>query len=146
MIAQVILYLLCVSLMRKIWHFSGKFDQHLLLDRKTEITDGTVILVLYCESLMRYDFKNLLTICILQLTFAYIMTFHSRTSVRAVASLTVPGGQGFHFPHFLLKFQSIFLIFPQTLLIFFSSFWPFWWATRPPGKALATPLTSVLCW
>ena len=39
--------------------------------------------------------------------------------LRAVASLTVPGGQEFHFPHFFLKFQSIFLIFPQTLLIFF---------------------------
>ena len=38
---------------------------------------------------------------------------------RAVASLTVPGGQEFHFPHFFLKFQSIFLIFPQILLIFF---------------------------
>ena len=38
---------------------------------------------------------------------------------RAVASLTVPGGQEFHFPQFFLKFQSIFLIFPQTLLIFF---------------------------
>ena len=37
----------------------------------------------------------------------------------AVASLTVPGGQEFHFPHFFLKFWSIFLIFPQTLLIFF---------------------------
>ena len=37
-------------------------------------------------------------------------------SSRAVASLTVPGGQEFHFPHFFLKFQSI---FPQTLLIFF---------------------------
>ena len=35
---------------------------------------------------------------------------------RAVASLTVLGGQEFHFPHFFLKFQSI---FPQTLLIFF---------------------------
>ena len=35
---------------------------------------------------------------------------------RAVTSLTVPGGQEFHFPHFFLKFQSI---FPQTLLIFF---------------------------
>ena len=35
---------------------------------------------------------------------------------RAVASLTVPGGQEFHFPHFFLKFRSI---FPQTLLIFF---------------------------
>ena len=38
---------------------------------------------------------------------------------RAVASLTAPGGQEFHFPHFFLKFRSIFLIFPQTLLIFF---------------------------
>ena len=38
---------------------------------------------------------------------------------RAVASLTVPGGQEFHFPHFFLKFQSIFHIFPQTLPIFF---------------------------
>ena len=36
--------------------------------------------------------------------------------VRAVASLTVSGGQEFHFPHFFLKFRSI---FPQTLLIFF---------------------------
>ena len=35
---------------------------------------------------------------------------------RAVASLTVPGGQEFHFLHFFLKFRSI---FPQTLLIFF---------------------------
>ena len=36
-----------------------------------------------------------------------------------IASPTVPGGQEFHFPHFFLKFQSIFSIFPQTLLIFF---------------------------
>ena len=35
---------------------------------------------------------------------------------RAVASLTVLGGQESHFPHFFLKFWSI---FPQTLLIFF---------------------------
>ena len=38
---------------------------------------------------------------------------------RAIASLTVPGGQEFHFPHFFLKFWSSFLIFPQTLLLFF---------------------------
>ena len=38
---------------------------------------------------------------------------------RAVASLTVPGGQEFHFPHFFLKFRLSFLIFPQLLLIFF---------------------------
>ena len=55
---------------------------------------------------------------------------------RAVASLTFPGGQEFHFPQFFLKFWSI---FPQTLLIFFL-IWPSGWASRPPGKALATPL------
>ena len=38
---------------------------------------------------------------------------------RAVASLTVPSGQAFHFPHFFLKFGSSFLTFPQTVLIFF---------------------------
>ena len=38
---------------------------------------------------------------------------------RIVASLTVPGSQEFHFLHFFLKFWSIFLIFPQILLIFF---------------------------
>ena len=38
---------------------------------------------------------------------------------RAVASFTVSGGQEFHFAHFFLKFLSIFLIFPQTLLIVF---------------------------
>ena len=42
--------------------------------------------------------------------------------VRAVASLTVPDGQEFHFFHLFLKFQLIFLIFPQTLLIFFLIF------------------------
>ena len=39
------------------------------------------------------------------------------TSNRAVASLTVQGGQEFHFPHFFLKFQSICLLFLK--LIFF---------------------------
>ena len=38
---------------------------------------------------------------------------------RAVASLTVSGGQEFHFPHFFPKFWSFFLIFPQTFVIFF---------------------------
>ena len=41
------------------------------------------------------------------------------TKARAVDSLTIPGGQDFHFPHLFLKFRSNFLIFPQTLLIFF---------------------------
>ena len=47
--------------------------------------------------------------------------------IRAVASLTVPGGQAFHFPHFFLKFRSI---FPQTLLIFFLIL-----ALRVPGDS-----------
>ena len=38
---------------------------------------------------------------------------------RAVASLTVLGGQEFHFTHFSSKFDHFFLFFPQTLLIFF---------------------------
>ena len=46
-------------------------------------------------------------------------TSFDRVQGRAVASLTVSGGQGFHFPAFFLKFWSIFLTFPQTLPIFF---------------------------
>ena len=38
---------------------------------------------------------------------------------RAVASLTTPGGQEFHFPQVSSYFDPFFLIFPQTLLIFF---------------------------
>ena len=52
-----------------------------------------------------------------------------RKPIRAVAILTVPGGQEFHFPHFFLKFRSIFLIFAQTYL-FSSSFWP----SAHPGR------------
>ena len=37
----------------------------------------------------------------------------------SVASLIFPGGQESYFPQFFLKFWSIFLIFHQTLLIFF---------------------------
>ena len=55
---------------------------------------------------------------------------------------TVRGGQGFQFPHFFLKFRSIFLIFSLKLYLFSSSFWPSGWASRPPGKALATPLNT----
>ena len=35
---------------------------------------------------------------------------------RAVANLTVPGGQDFHFPHSFLKCRRIFLIFPEIFL------------------------------
>ena len=41
------------------------------------------------------------------------------STTRAVASLTVPGGQGFHFPHFSSNFDQFFLLFPQTSRIFF---------------------------
>ena len=58
---------------------------------------------------------------------------------RAVASLTAPGGQEFHFPHFSSNFDQFFLFFLK-LYLFSSSFWPSGWASRPPGKALATPL------
>ena len=63
---------------------------------------------------------------------------HDCNRVRAVASLTVPGGQEFHFPHSFLKSQSIFLIFPQTFLICFLILA----LRRPHGKALATPLAA----
>ena len=63
---------------------------------------------------------------------------------RAVASLTVPGGQEFHFPHFFPNFDNYFLFFLK-LFSFSSSFWLSGWATRQPGKALATPLAPGLC-
>ena len=63
----------------------------------------------------------------------------ARVSNRAVASLTVPDGQEFHFPHFSSNFDEFFSFFLK-LYLFSSSFWPSRWASRPPGKALATPL------
>ena len=61
---------------------------------------------------------------------------------KAVVSLTIPGGQEFHFPHFFLKFRSFFSYFLLKLYLFSSSFWPSGWASRPPGKDLATPLVQ----
>ena len=58
---------------------------------------------------------------------------------RAVASLTVPVGKSSTFPIFSSNFDQIFLFFLK-LYLFSSSFWPSGWASRPPGKALATPL------
>ena len=60
---------------------------------------------------------------------------------RAVASLTVPGGQKFHFPHFSSNFDQ-FILFFLKLYSFSSSFLFSGWAARPPGKALATPLVT----
>ena len=76
-------------------------------------------------------------LCIIRKTFWLVTS-------RAVASLTVPSGRKFHFPHFFLKFWSIFLIFPQTLLNS-SSFWPRILALQvgeSPTRALATPLVT----
>ena len=41
---------------------------------------------------------------------------------RGVASITVPGGQEFHFLHFSSNLNHFFLFFP--FLLFLSSFWP----------------------
>ena len=57
---------------------------------------------------------------------------HSLHDCRAVASLTVPGGQEFHFPHFFLKSRLSFLIFPQTFTHFLPHF-------GPPGGQVAHP-------
>ena len=61
---------------------------------------------------------------------------------RAVASLTIPGGQDFHFPHFSSNFDQ-FLLFFLIYFSFSSSFWLSGWASRPPGKALTTPLDGT---
>ena len=58
---------------------------------------------------------------------------------RAVASFKVPGWQEFNFPHFSSNFDQFFLFFLK-LFSFSSSFWSSGWGSRPPGKALATPL------
>ena len=77
----------------------------------------------------------------------FLISYSGYLSNRAIASLTVSGGQDFYFPH-----SQLFTFFTQILInfsyfvlkhfSFASSFWPSWWVTRPPGKALAT---SLLC-
>ena len=68
-----------------------------------------------CADIDNYNLKIWLMISTKYFGIPYIES----QGHRAVASLTVPGGQEFHFPHFFLKFRSNFLIFPQTLHIFF---------------------------
>ena len=53
--------------------------------------------------------------------------------IRAVASLTVPGGQDFHFPHFSSNCNQCFLFFLKPCS-FSSSFWPSGWTTCPLGS------------
>ena len=58
---------------------------------------------------------------------------------RAVASLTIPSGQKFHFLIFPQISDQFFLIFLK-FVSFSSSLWLSGWASCPPGKALATLL------
>ena len=84
------------------------------------------------------SYKQLLLKCLNDIALKHGQSWFG---IRGVASLTASqqGGQEFHFPRFFLKFLSIILIF----LKFSSSFWPFGWATRSPGKVLATPLFGM---
>ena len=52
--------------------------------------------------------------------------------IRAVASLTVPDGQDFHFPHFSSNFDQIFLFFRSNFAYFLPHF-------GPPGGRFAHP-------
>ena len=60
---------------------------------------------------------------------------------RAVTSLAVLGGQESTFLMFSSNFEQFFLLFLK-LYLFSSPFWPSGWASRPPGKALTTPLAE----
>ena len=67
------------------------------------------------------------------------MATKNREENRAVASLTVPGGQEFHFPNFSSNFDQ-FILFFLKLYSFSSSVWFSGWAARPrtregPGYA-----------
>ena len=65
------------------------------------------------------------------------------TTSRAVASFTVRVGKSSTFHIFSSNLDQVFLLFLK-LFLFSSSFWPSGWASRPPGKALATPLPTSL--
>ena len=69
---------------------------------------------------------------------SYLVCIPSIPNHRAVASLSLPGGQDKK----LSSFSFIFPHFSLNLSPFSSSFWTSGWASRPPGKALATPLPN----
>ena len=71
----------------------------------------------------QYYFARLIHIFSKQVTI-YIDHVDVAIVIRAIASLTVPGGQEFHFPHFFLKSRLSFLIFPQTFTHFLPHFGP----------------------
>ena len=55
-----------------------------------------------------------------------------------------PGRARVPLSSFVPQISINFFLFFLKLYIFSSSFWPSGWASRPPGKALATPLRIVL--
>ena len=74
----------------------------------------------HCDHLQwHYIYKSLLYMYVWFAHQALVTWLMQCAYIRAVASLTVPGGHELHFPNFFLKFRSVLLIFPQTLLIFF---------------------------
>ena len=91
----------------------SKNSQH-CFDNNTNILEHQTT---YCLKNLKIHFEILAG----QLSFVryYQELKNPWADCRAVASLTVPGGQELHFPHFFLKFQSIFLNFPQTSLVVF---------------------------
>ena len=76
------------------------------------------------------DCKHHLQNFLLQQTPLTLLNWFQRD--RAVASLTVPGGQEFHFPHFFLWFQSNFSYFSSYFTYFLPHF-------GPPGGRLPHP-------
>ena len=71
---------------------------------------------------------------------SYNVIYHHRTQGRSQPHSS--GWARVPLSTLFLKFWLIFLIFPQILVIS-SLFWPSGWASRPPGKALATALMKT---
>ena len=76
------------------------------------------------------------------LTILLFLSSNVRTTPRAVASLSLPGGQDRMISSIFPHFPVASLIFPQFFFIFFLILV----FRRPPGKALATPLTTPIFW
>ena len=69
---------------------------------------------------------------------------YQMVGTRGVASLTVPAGQEFHFPHFSSNFHNFFIFL--KLFSFLSSFWPSGMGKLPtregPGYATSESMSS----
>ena len=152
-------------------HFSG-YTTNLFTCRLTSLAPFAraqfLVLVLFLLfkfylSLVHSEFWHLCPVCLFLfwfptifcclLTLYYTMELlQSPWLYACLGFVTVLVFQGRSQPHspgwarvplFSLKFGSSFLTFPQTFLIFFLIL-GIRWASRPPGKAMATPLWSFL--